>query len=878
MTESITRLGERGQSIWLDFIRRAFIDSGDLQRLIDEHWITGLTSNPTIFAKAISGSADYDDELREIAATGEHDPYAAFVRLASADIRRAADAFRSVYDSTAGADGFVSLETPPGIEHDSDATIAEAKRLFALVDRPNLLIKVPGTAAGIRALEQLIADGVNVNVTLLFDTGVYEQVAEAYIAGLERRLDVGGDISRVASVASFFVSRVDTAVERVLPEDSPLRGTAAVANARHAYHRSRAIFDGARWQRLAEAGARVQRPLWASTSTKNPAYRDVMYVEDLIAPDTVNTMPEATLRAFADHGQTLPAPWIDEPAETERALRQLREAGVDMAALTERLLEEGLASFAADFDGLLECIREALEVIPSGRVKVTASLGGLAATVDERIAELARSDATHRIWSGDHTLWAKEPVEIADRLGWLTVIEAMAEQADDLTAFADGVRTDGIEHVALLGMGGSSLAPEVLYETFGREGDGLRLTVLDTTDPASIRALEAASPPERTLFVVASKSGTTLETLSQLAYFWDRVPDGRHFIAITDPGTPLEATARERGFRRVFVSPPDIGGRYSALSHFGLVPAALAGVDLHRLLDEAAEMQQACHSCVPTVSNPGAWLGALLGEAAKAGRDKLTLVLPEAIASFGTWVEQLIAESTGKEGRGILPVEGEPLGPPEVYGEDRLFVAIGDHAGLDALEAAGHPVVRLPYREPYQLGAEFFRWEFATAVAGHVLGIHPFDQPNVQQAKDATARILGGETVDEATPPLRELLASVQPGDYIAILAYLPRTAAHTAALQAVRMWLRDRYRVATTVGFGPRFLHSTGQLHKGGPPTGVFIQIVGDDPEDLAIPGQPYTFGQFKHAQALGDLASLRGQGRRVARVTLEEIEELVK
>ncbi len=356
------------------------------------------------------------------------------------------------------------------------------------------------------------------------------------------------------------------------------------------------------------------------------------------------------------------------------------------------------------------------------------------------------------------------------------------------------------------------------------------------------------------------------------------MPDGRHFIAITDPGTPLEATARERGFRRVFLNPPDIGGRYSALSYFGLAPAALAGVDLRRLLDETAEMQQACHACVPTASNPGAWLGAVLGEAAKAGRDKLTLLLPEPVASFGSWVEKLIAESTGKEGRGILPVEGEPLGPPEVYGEDRLFVAIGDHAGLDVLEAAGHPVVRLPYREPYQLGAEFFRWEFATAVAGHVLGIHPFDQPNVQQAKDATARILEGETADEATPPLGEVLASVQHGDYIAILAYLPRTMAHQASLQAVRTRLRDRYRVATTVGFGPRFLHSTGQLHKGGPPTGVFIQIVGDDPEDLAIPGRPYTFGQLKHAQALGDLASLRGQGRRVARITLEEMEGVAK
>jgi transaldolase/glucose-6-phosphate isomerase len=872
----LERLHDHGQSTWLDFIRRAHIDSGQLQRLIDDGWISGLTSNPTIFGRAIEGSTDYDDELREIARSGHTDPYEAFVRLASADLRRAADALRPIYDATGAADGYVSFELPPGVEHDAARSIAEARRLRDAVGRPNVMIKVPGTEAGALAVEELTAAGLNVNITLLFDVAVYERIARAYIAGLGRALETGRELSTIASVASFFVSRVDTAADRELPEGSALRGTVGVGNARIAYRRFEEIFAGPAWERLAAAGARVQRPLWASTGTKNPAYSDVLYVDGLIAPDTVNTLPEATLRAFAGHGDGAAAiteAQLDGAAGLPDALAA---DGVDLEAVTDRLLVEGLATFEADFQALLGCIGKALRTIEAGRARHGGSLGALEAPVEAAVEALARDDVTGRLWAGDHTLWAEDPTEISDRLGWLTVAEDMTEQAADLEAFGASVAADGIAHVVLLGMGGSSLAPEVLATSFGSAPGRPELIALDTTDPAEIAAVEARVDLARTLFVVASKSGTTLETLSHLAYFWERVPDGAHFVCITDPGTPLEATARERGFRRVFANPPEIGGRYSALSYFGLVPAALAGVDLAALLDSAVEMQTACHSCVPTADNPGARLGAAIGAAARAGHDKLTLVLPEEIASFGGWVEQLIAESTGKHGRGILPVDGEPLGPPEVYGNDRLFVALGEDADLDALERAGHPVVTLPFEGPAQLGGEFYRWEFATAVAGHLLTINPFDQPNVQQAKDATARILDGADVDAATPPLDEVLARVAPGDYIALQAFLPRTEAHARALQAARVRLRDRYRAATTVGFGPRFLHSTGQLHKGGAANGVFIQIVGDDPADLAIPGAPYSFGALKQAQALGDLDSLRAQGRRVTRISLADLERL--
>ena len=884
MSAALDRLHAHGQSTWLDFIRRAYIDSGQLQRLIDDGWISGLTSNPTIFGKAISGSTDYDDELREIARSGDADPYEAFVRLASADLRRAADALRPTYDATAAADGYVSFELPPGVELDAARSIAEARRLRDAVGRPNVMIKVPGTEAAAVAVEELIADGVNVNITLLFDVAVYERVARAYVAGLDRALAAGRDLATIASVASFFVSRVDTAADRELPEGSPLRGTTGVANARIAYRRFREIFVGPEWERLAAAGARVQRPLWASTGTKNPAYSEVLYVDGLIAPDTVNTLPEATLRAFADRGDGAAAVSAAQLAAAARVPAALAAEGVDLQAITGRLLVEGLASFEADFRALLGCIEEALRTIGDPRAQHGGSLGPLDAPVSNAVAALAAGDVTGRLWGRDHTVWADDPTEISDRLGWLTVGEDMIEQVEDLEAFAASAAADGIAHVVLLGMGGSSLAPEVLATSLerppGQPGQP-ELIVLDTTDPAEIAAVEARIDLARTLFVVASKSGTTLETLSHLAYFWERVPDGAHFVCITDPGTPLEATARERGFRRVFANPPEIGGRYSALSYFGLVPAALVGVDLAALLDSAVEMRHACDSCVPAADNPGAWLGAALGAAAQAGRDKCTLVLPEGVAAFGGWVEQLIAESTGKRGTGILPVAGEPLGPPAVYGDDRLFVALydpgeGDHEGLEALQRAGHPVVTLPFAGPAQLGGEFFRWEFATAVAGHVLGIHPFDQPNVQQAKDATARILDGAAVDAATPPLDELLASVGEGDYIALQAFLPRTEAHAAALQAARVRLRDRYRVATTVGFGPRFLHSTGQLHKGGAANGVFIQIAGEDRDDLAIPGAPYSFGQLKQAQALGDLDALRSLGRRVACATIEDLERL--
>ena len=501
----------------------------------------------------------------------------------------------------------------------------------------------------------------------------------------------------------------------------------------------------------------------------------------------------------------------------------------------------------------------------------------LGEAVDQRLDRFEREDVARRIWARDHTVWRPDPREIADRLGWLTVADSMRQHVPDLRSFAETCAADGLRTAVLAGMGGSSLAPEVFRETFGVADVALDLIVLDTTHPDQILAVEERIDLDRTLFVIASKSGGTTETLSHFAYFWDRIPDGSHFACITDPGTSLQQLAEDHGFRRVFQNQPDIGGRYSALSHFGLVNAALIGVDLEGLLAGALDMSRACGPDIPAAKNPGMALGAAMGEAALSGRDKLTLVLPPAVHALGYWIEQLIAESTGKEGKGILPVEGEDLGPPDAYGEDRLFAATGSGFGeaLDALVEAGHPEVRISFDDVIGLGGEMFRWEFATAVAGAVIGIQPFDQPDVQSAKDATKRILAAGEIPKADPgSLDQLLSGGGPGAYLAILAYIPRNGENIRRLHSIRMRLRDRLRIATTVGFGPRFLHSTGQLHKGGPNTGLFVQVVDEPRADLPIPGQPYSFGHLIAAQATGDLQSLRDRDRKVARVSLEELE----
>ena len=556
--------------------------------------------------------------------------------------------------------------------------------------------------------------------------------------------------------------------------------------------------------------------------------------------------------------------------------------------------------------------------------KWSFSPGGLGSAVDAALVKLHEQGFARRLWERDPGLWKSEPEHqrvIKNALGWLSVPGEMLKGLDQLQAFVDAARGQGFKHAVLLGMGGSSLCPDVCRATFGTAPGFLELQVLDSTVPASVAWVEKRVDLNRTLFIVSSKSGGTAETLSFYKYFFDRVKalkgdrTGENFVAITDPGSSLEKLAHEKTFRKVFPGQPDIGGRFSALSNFGIVPAALAGVDVRTMLERGAGMASACGADVPAKANPGVALGAILGTAGREGRDKVTFLVSPGIETFGDWVEQLLAESTGKEGKGLVPVEKEYLGEPEVYGSDRLFVRMALDSemddkveeGLQALEAAGHPVVRIELTDKLDLGAEFFRWEVATAAAGALLGINPFDQPNVQESKNNTNRLLAqykteGRFAREAPvaeadglefycdPASRETLVKIsqrlgldagsleaflaaflqqrQPNDYVALLAYVDASSGHKAVMRAMRMRLRDGLRLATTVGFGPRYLHSTGQLHKGGANNGLFIQITADDGEDLPVPGEPFTFSVLKQAQALGDFESLRTKGRRVVRI----------
>jgi transaldolase/glucose-6-phosphate isomerase len=884
----IPRLLEIGQSLWYDNIHRRLLENGELKALIERGDIRGVTSNPTIFHNAITQSNAYDSALIPLAWAG-WDAESIFWQLAVEDIQQACDLFARLYQESDGGDGYVSLEVSPTLAYDTEGTVQQAEALWKRVDRPNLMIKIPATPQGIPAVRQAIAKGVNVNVTLIFSLARYAEVMEAYLSGLEERLKAGQPIDRVASVASFFISRVDSKVDRLLHERPYLRGRAAIANARLAYAAFTETFAGPRWGALKARGAQLQRPLWASTSTKNPDYPDTIYVDTLVGAHTVNTVPPQTLEAYRDHGMAYGA--ITQQMDKVRAtMIELEGLGISMEKVTQELEDEGVKAFADAFKDLLEAIE-------GRRQNAVSQLGPLAAPVSKRIAQLEADSVPARLWDGDPALWTTDPAgqaEVQKRLGWLRLPDASRALLPELGDFADQMHYDDIRNVLVLGMGGSSLAPEVMSHVFAdptpaaAEGKPC-LSILDSTDPAQVAWAAEAYPPAQSLYLVSSKSGGTAEVSAMLDYFWERSrQDGSRFVAITDPGTGLEKLAGERNFRKIFLADASVGGRYSALTAFGLVPAALLGLDVKRLLARAAWMMTQSGSAIPAARNPGLVLGAVLGEAALRGRDKLTILADAPFAAFGSWLEQLLAESSGKDGTGIIPVDREPEGVPSVYKKDRLFVYLRQTGELDpqiaALREAGQPVLEIAVGNAYDLGAEFYRWEVATAVACHILGVNAFDQPDVEDAKKrARAQIAefqekgslpGGEFVSlaDAKPALKNFLAEAKAGDYVAILAYLPRTSEMIAALQDLRVAIRKKTRCAVTLGFGPRYLHSTGQLHKGGADKGLFLQITADPVQDIEIPTQSMTFGALERAQALGDYEALQARGRRVLRVHIPQ------
>ena len=911
-----------GQSVWLDNLRRSMFASGELKRLIDSG-LRGMTSNPTIFEKAIGAGNDYDEQLRTLVGS-ERDADALFWDLAIADIRNACDAFSGVYAASKGGDGFVSLEVSPLLARDTAGTIAMAKSLWARVDRPNLMVKIPGTNEGIAAIEECIFAGININVTLIFAIEMYEKTAMAYIRGLERRIDAGLPVDTIASVNSVFVSRIDSAIDKLIQGRidkgerlDTLLGKTGIANLKLTYQKFLELFLGAPFAKAKAAGARVQRPLWASTSTKNPQYPDLMYVESVVGEHTVNTMPPATLAALLDHGHPHAGSVLEGLDDARAVMERLRDAGISLFDVTHALQVEGVSLFSESYAALLGAIVYKQKMLAESKERVVTSLGDLRPHVELAVEKMNAVEFLKRLWAKDPTLWSDAPKHaeiIKHALGWLDIPQHLLESTPNLAAFAEEIRRR-FAHVVVLGMGGSSLAPDVLRATFGQRTGFPELHVLDSTDPAQIIALESKLDLARTLFIVASKSGSTTEPNAYFAYFHEKITKlvgaakaGSHFVAITDAGTTMESVAKQHDFLAIYLNDPNIGGRYSALSYFGMLPAALAGLSVPLLLDRALGAMHANDRIVDPRVAPGVHFGATIGALALAGRDKLTIVCHPSVATFGTWCEQLIAESTGKLGRGVIPIEGEALGAPDAYANDRLFVYVGDTlpnpssedlSRLAALEAAGHPVVRLAMNDLYDIGEQFYLWEIATAAVGALLAIDAFDQPNVQESKDNTKSLLAGyaqsgridvpapnirsESFDltllagsagiaesDALAALRVLVGQIRPGDYVAITAYLERNTEHIAMLDTLRLAIRNALRVATTVGFGPRFLHSTGQLHKGGPSSAFFLQIVADEPEDRAIPGMNVTFRTLLAAQALGDLQSLDKRARRGARVHL--------
>src|SRR4051812_6599388 len=926
----VKALENHGQAVWLDFLARGFVAKGDLKALIDSDGVKGVTSNPAIFEKAIGSSDEYDGPIGQALKKGDRSVANLFEAVAIEDIQHAADVLRPVYDALKGDDGFVSLEVSPYLAMDTKGTIVEAERLWKDVKRKNLMVKVPATPEGLPAIEHLIGEGISINITLLFAQDVYRDVAEAYIAGLEKYAAKGGDPSHVASVASFFVSRIDSAVDKQLDEKiakandpsekerlSALKGKVAIANAKMAYQDYKRLFSGERWDRLKAKGAKPQRLLWASTGTKNKDYSDVLYVEELIGPNTINTVPPATLDAFRDHGT--PRDSLEENIEdARRVLEELEKSGISLEAIASELVTDGVKLFADAADKLYGAVAHKRAASLGGGIdRQQLALGdGIKKAVEKNTEDWRASAKIRRLWHKVKSVWSNDDEN--KWLGWLT--SAAAADVADYEDFSRRVKGQNFSNAVVLGMGGSSLGPEVLAETFPKRSGFPKLHVLDSTDPAQVRAMEKAVDIAKTLVIVSSKSGGTTEPNAMKDYFFDRVAKaigakaaGHRFIAVTDPGSSLEKVASRQGFARIFHGEPTIGGRYSVLPPFGLVPAAAAGIDVRALITHALSMVRSCGPDVPPHENPGVQLGLAMGLAGLDGRDKVTISSSKKISDFGAWAEQLIAESTGKDGKGLIPIDGEPLGEPAIYGNDRFFIDIrtegeddADHDGkLAALETAGHPVVRIVMKSIDHIGQEFFRFEMATAVAGAVIGINPFNQPDVEAAKIKTRELtaafektgsLPAETpviataeadiyTDEANAAalrkagangtlgswIKAHLSRPGSGDYFALLAYIARDRASIDSLQEMRLKVRDNSHVATCAEFGPRFLHSTGQAYKGGPDSGVFLQITADDAKDLPVPGQKASFGIVKAAQARGDFDVLTERGRRALRVHLK-------
>ena len=912
----IEALRDIGQSVWLDQANRCQLKNGELVKMIEKGQVSGLIMNSGNMCSAILNSDDYASALVPMMLAGWN-CRKIFDKLLVDDVRSAAGIFKDLYISSGGKEGYVTLTLDPELSHNIEKTVSETKRIWTAVNRPNILIGIPATEEGLEAAKQLVTEGININFTMIVSEKSYSGAVDAYLSGLETRLKEGKPIDKIYSTASVDVAEIDhivnkfldQAVDPVDPDKSTatrgLKMKAALIICRRIFNLFLETNQSGRMQNLIAEGAEIQHLLWSSLCHKEPSFKDTYYTDSLIAENTILSVHPKLMDAVIDHGQIIPSLRVPHE-EDNQIIEEFEKLGIHFESLTERVQEEIMESYKSAFESMLKELDK-----KSDRVK--KSLGCLYTPVFENFKKLEEDSIIQRIFAKDPTVWTFDTQaypEIRNRLGWLDAHQNIAKSIDEYKSIAAGLKKDGIHKILLMGMGGSSLAPEVMALTF-KNNDGMALEIIDSTDPVQVLAADASHPPKETVYIVSSKSGGTAEVQAFLDYFFERAKTeladqaGSHFIAITDPGTQLERKAKEMGFRNIILADPSIGGRFSALSAFGVFPAVLMGINPETIIEQATRMAKICAPSNSVGCNEGAALGVYMGTAALNGRDKFTILTDPEFSAFGSWLEQLIAESTGKMGKGIVPIDIEPKLAPSEYAEDRAFVYVETSGTqtdfVNELIAAGQPVLTIKLNDLNELFAEFYRWEIAVAVACSLLGVNAFDQPNVQDSKNRTvAKITEYKEKGQLTdfpacwekdglsvyfntdiPDLKQaddikhlikafIRQAIKGKDYIAINAYLPRNEKMAADLQNVRAWILKETQCATTLGFGPRFQHSTGQLHKGGANNGLFIQLIADAPQDIEIPNEGITFSILEKAQALGDFEALLAKERRAIRINL--------
>lgn len=903
-----------GQSLWLDNIQRDMFLNGTLSNLIKNYNITGLTSNPSIFEQAITGSKSYDESLRVLLKNSLPIDRIAYSLMVE-DIQRACDLFSDIYKKTNGNDGYVSIEIPPTIEK-KDEIIKWARDLYTRVGRSNVMIKIPATDDGILAEEELIKEGINLNMTLIFSTEVYERVLNAYLNAIDFRYKNDLD-TNVFSVASFFVSRIDTEIDNQLDiiaskeknPDTPkkilsYKGKAAISNSLIAYSKYLKIFSDENFIRLSRRGFKIQKLLWASTSTKNPNYKDTLYIDELCLKDTINTVPQNTLYSFFDHG-TINKKSIDERiSNAEEIIKFIISLGVDYNLIMRKLLNDGIYKFLISYNNILKAINEKSKNLNSEEavIKVYNS------DINNEIKELSDVNFIKRLYKKDATLWKNDPENtkiIKNSLGWLTLPQEHVKTIKEVEDFTSKILSENqYKYAVLMGMGGSSLAPEVIRSIFQKD-KFLKLYVLDSTNPEWISNVKKEIDIKKTLFIFSSKSGGTIEPNSQFKYFYSELKKkikkpGDNFIAITDKGTSLESLAKKYSFKKIFINQGDIGGRFSALSYFGLIPASLCGCDIKKL---ASSSKDAMDEILTSERNAATVLGSFISKNYLGARDKLTIILPEKMKKFGLWIEQLIAESTGKENKGIVPITTTKILSTDNYDKDRMFVIYqiknfidqNTEAMANNLISSGFPVLKIYINDLYEIGKEFYRWEIATSISGYFMKINPFNQPDVESSKQLAKKLLEKDNFDikpinhsktcklylaniEFKDEVKnyeqlfiELFNQKQEGTYYSICAYLENSDRVETILENLSHLITRATQSACIYNYGPRYLHSTGQLFKGGANNGIFVILTTKPKKDIKIAGEKYTFGKLCISQAKGDFLALKERKRKVVMIHIE-------